>query len=186
MTALATISPSESSRALTQAATGAESVATEPRRRRTIDRAYISAMAHIENLDRKYQRPATTPLLPAAPVEQVIVLQDWEGVVEEVRDDDFVARLMDKTAAKKFDSEAAEIPKSEVDMDDIDLVKPGAIFYLTVFRRVLRNGRQERITRLIFRRLPAWTPSMLKSVEDRANSWKTFFGVGKSNSTMAG
>ena len=186
MSALATTSLSESVTSFTQSGTGAESIAAEPRRRRTIDRAYVDAITHIENLDRKGQKFATGPLLRTAPVEQVIVLQDWEGVVEEVREDDFVARLMDKTAGQKFDSEAAEIPKSEVDRDDIELLKPGAIFYLTVFRRVARNGRQERITRLIFRRLPAWTQTMLKSVGDRANSWKSFFGVGKSAPSTSG
>ena len=112
-------------------------------------------------------------------------MQDWEGVVEEVRENDFVARLIDKTAKAKFDSEAAEIPKEEIDSDDMELLKPGAIFYLTVFRRVMPNGRQERATRLIFRRLPAWTPTMLKSVESRASKWKSFFGVGKGASSAA-
>jgi hypothetical protein len=139
----------------------------------------------IEEL-RSTRSASAVETLRVAARERLVVLQDWEGVVEEVRKDDFFARLRDRTSGSNFDAEAAEIPISEVDSDDLPLLKPGAIFYLTIYRRILESGRHERTTRMFFRRLPAWTPTMLQSVKDRADRWKSFFSVAKSKSSSAG
>lgn len=113
--------------------------------------------------------------------ERLEVLKDWEGVVDEVSSDHFVARLLDRRGASKVDTDAAEIPYSEVNKDDLPLVKVGAIFYLTVYRVLTQpHGRT---TRLYFRRLPAWTPSVLASARTRAQRWKKRFSVAKSNAT---
>ena len=109
------------------------------------------------------------------------MLQDWEGVVEEVLGDSFVARLRDRSDTSEFDKELAEIPLDDVTPDERPLLKPGAIFYLTIYRRVF--PRHERATRLVFRRLPAWTDSMLKSVEVRANHLENFFRAAQEQGT---
>ena len=111
--------------------------------------------------------------------ERLQVLMDWEGVVEEVHEDDFTARLLNRRGHSKVDTEEAEIPFTEVQLDDLSLVQPGAIFYLTVFRSTTFAGQSRRTTSLYFRRLPSWTRSMLVSAEERAQRWKKHFGVGK-------
>jgi hypothetical protein len=167
-------------------------VISENDRENVVKRAFTGAHAiapftvgTIEELRSNRSASAVATLLGAAR-EHLVVLQDWEGVVEDVRNDDFFARLRDRTSGSNFDAEAAEIPISEVDADDLPLLKPGAIFYLTIYRRILESGRHERATRMFFRRLPAWTPSMLQSVKERADRWKNFFSVAKSKSSSAG
>jgi hypothetical protein len=127
------------------------------------------------------------PELPDSPQEStnetLQVLKDWEGVVDEVNADGFVARLMDRQNRAGIDTHVAEIPFSEVIHDDLALVQPGAIFYLTIYRSIAAHGQHERTTRLYFRRLPAWTPTLLKSARERADRWKTLFHVGKNLST---
>jgi hypothetical protein len=160
-------------------------IISESARANVVSRAFTFANARaIEELLPNRSASAVEKLA-AASRERLVVLQDWEGVVEKVSDDVFLARLRDRTSGSIFDAEAAEIPISEVDADDLPLLKPGAIFYLTIYRRILESGRNERTTRMFFRRLPAWTPSMLQSVKDRAGRWKSFFGVAKSKSSSA-
>ncbi|SRR6266700_2078094 len=115
--------------------------------------------------------------------ETVQVLKDWEGVVDEVNADGFVARLLDRQNRAGIDTHAAEIPFSEVAPDDLPLVQPGAIFYLTIFRSIAAHGQHERTTRMYFRRLPTWTPALLKSARERADRWKKLFHVGKNITT---
>jgi hypothetical protein len=131
------------------------------------------------------QEQAPRTLKPQAGVaysERLEVLMDWEGVVEEVGDDDFTARLMDRRSSSKVDTDTVDIPFAEVQLDDLSLVEPGAIFYLTIYRSTSR-GQTRRTTSLYFRRLPSWTHSMLASAEDRAQRWKKSFGVGKDSVT---
>jgi hypothetical protein len=113
--------------------------------------------------------------------EKLQVLKDWEGVVDEVGPDYFMARLLDRRGASKVDTEAAKIPFTEVSKDDLPLVKEGAIFYLTVYR--VLTPPHGRTTRLFFRRLPAWTPSVLASARTRADRWKKRFGVAESRAS---
>ena len=100
--------------------------------------------------------------------EKFSVLQDWEGVVERVGAEVFSATLRDRTQNESYATEAAELPIADVSDDDRELLRPGAIFYLTVGRVTRASGRQDRVGRLVFRRLPAWTESTLRRAEERA------------------
>ena len=121
--------------------------------------------------------------LPTSPQQStnkaLQILKDWEGVVDEVNEDGFVARLMDRQSRGGIDTHVAEIPFSEVTQDDRPLVQHGAIFYLTIYRSIAAHGQHERTTRLYFRRLPAWTPTLLRSARQRADRWKKLFHVGQ-------
>jgi len=108
-----------------------------------------------------------------------ITLQDWEGFVETLEDDYFIARLRSRSAGENADSnEIAEIPNSEVDADDRDLLKIGAIFYLTVRRRILITGRHEIASQIVFRRLPAWSKGALAKIDSEATALADFFAAG--------
>jgi hypothetical protein len=143
---------------------------------RSADRIVGRAVREIEQ-DQALRTPEPQEGMALSGRQQI--LMDWEGVVEEVRDDDFTARLLDRRDASKVDTHSVEIPFTEVQLDDISLVRPGAIFYLTIYRSTSRAGQTRRTTTLYFRRLPSWTQSMLASAEDRAQRWKKSFGVGK-------
>jgi hypothetical protein len=106
--------------------------------------------------------------------ENFSVLQDWEGVVETVDAETFTARLRDRTNNESYAAEKAELPISDISDDDLELLRPGAIFYLTIGRLTRPNGRQDRLGRLVFRRLPGWTESTLRRAEQRAERLRRF------------
>jgi hypothetical protein len=106
--------------------------------------------------------------------EKFLVLQDWEGVVDSIGPETFTARLRDRTNKETYASEIAELPIADVSDDDRELFQPGAIFYMTVGRVTRASGRQDRVGRLVFRRLPAWTESTLRRAEERAERLSRF------------
>ena len=110
------------------------------------------------------------------PEYQSVVLQDWEGVIETVDNESFAARLRDLTINERYPSEMVEIPIEDVSEDDLELLRVGAVFYLTVGRLKHRNGRQERFGRIVFRRLPSWTSSAVRRAKERAERFANFLG----------
>ena len=96
-------------------------------------------------------------------------LQEWEGRVVAVYDDEFVALLVDVTAAEAssqsegdIEDEEAVIPISEVDEHDLKHLREGGIFRWVIGYGYLPGGRRRRISDIVFRDLPAVT------VHDRA------------------
>jgi len=115
------------------------------------------------------KNPKSPPEVP-----QDRILQDWEGIVETVGDENFTARLRDLTNEENYPSEIAELPIEDISDDDQELLKVGAVFYLTVGRSIRPNGRQQRFGRIVFRRLPGWTSSTLHRAEKRAKRLSRF------------
>lgn len=97
--------------------------------------------------------------------ENFLVLQDWEGAVDSIGPETFTARLRDRTNKETYASEIAELPIADVSDDDRELLQPRAVFYMTIGRVTRASGRQDRVGRLVFRRLPAWTASTLHRAE---------------------
>jgi len=80
----------------------------------------------------------------------VNTLQEWEGLVDAVDGENFVARLRDLTNSKNPE-EIATIPLSEVDPCERERVIPGALFHLFIgYTR--RGGSQRRETFTYFRK----------------------------------
>jgi hypothetical protein len=89
--------------------------------------------------------------------ERFEVLKNWEGVVTAVERKSFfaMARLVDSELDRAED-------ELEIDFDNVlsserSLVQEGAVFYLTVGKRYPEGGRPEKVTKLIFRRMPRWS-----------------------------
>lgn len=78
-------------------------------------------------------------------------LQEWEGFVETVEEDGFVARLKDLTSPKQS-VETAEIPSSVVDREDRNRIAPGAVFRMTVGVAVTDHGNRINDAVIYFRR----------------------------------
>ena len=114
------------------------------------------------------------------------VLQDWEGVVERVEEDIFVARLRDMTANEVYPGEIAELPVRDVSEDDRELLQVGAVFYMTVGYYVWASGRRERFGRIVFRRLPGWTAAALERAGERAHRITRFLRPDGENSGASG
>jgi hypothetical protein len=94
-------------------------------------------------------------------------LQEWEGVVLAVGQAAFSARISDGSGDHA--DEEVELSREEVSEADFTLLTPGAIFYWTIgYRQRLPAGTRERVSRLRFRRLPAWSTRELAEARDRA------------------
>lgn len=77
-------------------------------------------------------------------------LQEWEGLVTELHETGFLARLRDLTCQSATE-ELAEIPLDEIDVADRNNIAVGAIFHLIV-GYTKRSGSQRRETMIYFRR----------------------------------
>jgi hypothetical protein len=93
-------------------------------------------------------------------------LQAWEGIVMEVMDNTFLARLIDLTNTGT--DEEAEFPIEEVSEEDKPLVKLGAIFYWDIGYHTSYSGQRTRISLIRFRRLPAWTQREIDAAKQQA------------------
>lgn len=112
------------------------------------------------------------PLPPAAYQRSVSsdssVIQLWEGKVIDVDQDLGLMRVLLDAKMGKVPSHTGEIELQWVSDQDMDLVRPGAIFYLTLYKRTKR-GSIENAQELRFRRLPSWTRQQIAQVERDAN-----------------
>src|SRR5262245_45256350 len=83
-----------------------------------------------ESLEMDTVIPAPVLAFPSAPLPppQFRALQKWEGVVLEVGDNSFTARLVDQSNPNTNDEEV-ELSLEEISPDDLVLLAPGAIFY---------------------------------------------------------
>ncbi len=110
---------------------------------------------------------------PVEEAERMIALQSWEGVVLDVGETTFTARLADATADHA--EEQVELSTEELSDFDLALLEPGAIFYWTIGYRLLRGSR-ERVSRIRFRRLPAWNRRQLHEARERAGALRRDLG----------
>lgn len=105
-----------------------------------------------------------------------IPLQEWEGLVLEVRaDGGFVARLTDVAAQGQSVEEEAEFPATEINDDDRPLVVAGAIFRWTVGFLRSSAGTRKRTSQVVFRRLPQWTKNDLARADKQADELSGYF-----------
>ncbi len=96
-----------------------------------------------------------------------IPIQIWEGTVTEVdRANDTMQVVLDAKMGQ-IPRHAGEIELQWVAEQDQDLVRPGAVFYLTLFKRTKR-GSIENSQELRFRRRPSWSAEQLRQVKKDA------------------
>ena len=97
-----------------------------------------------------------------APADTLHALQEWEGYVLEIRPQDVVARLIDLTAGALQEEEEAVIPLAEISDDDVAKMREGSIFRWVIGYKRTEVGTKERVSRIVFRDLPAMTKSDLQ------------------------
>ncbi|UPU35023.1 hypothetical protein M1B72_16425 [Geomonas paludis] len=93
-----------------------------------------------------------------------VSLQKWEGVVTDVTEKTFVAKLVD---LKTEDDEFAEIPKDEVTEEDLLLLRRGAIFYWNIGYSYT-SGTKTRASLVRFKRMPRLTKKEEDAAQERA------------------
>ena len=104
------------------------------------------------------------------PVPQVSfhLLQEWEGHVIEIGEDDFTVRLLDLTAGSSHEEEEAVIPLSEISEDDLKRLRLGSIFRWVMGYERSASGTKQRVSRIVFRELPVATKQDIAEAEKRA------------------
>jgi hypothetical protein len=104
---------------------------------------------------------------PTTQEARSVSLQKWEGVVLEVMQETFLARLVDLTNQNV--EEDAEFDLEEISKGDRDFVKPGAIFYWSIGYLDSRSGQRTRASVIRFRRLPAWSKQEIEAANREAD-----------------
>lgn len=110
---------------------------------------------------RRSERPRLCLPLPepvfSASDTSFVALQEWEGYVIAINDDDFEARLLDLTARAKREEEEATIPYSEISEKERNEMRLGSIFRWTIGYESTSSGTRRRISQIVFRDLPVVT-----------------------------
>ena len=102
--------------------------------------------------------------------------QEWEGVVTSVTAETFVANLVDIKGITG--DEVAEIYLDQVSDFDVELVRPGSVFYWGIGQRESHDGQRENTSLIRFRRLPGWTEAEIAAVKKRAAELANYFLAG--------
>lgn len=90
-------------------------------------------------------------------------LQIWEGTVVEVDRTTGTMQVLLDAKMGQMPQHTGEIEIKWVDEQDQDLVRPGAVFYLTLFKRT--KPSVENAQELRFRRRPAWSATQIEQIE---------------------
>ncbi len=128
-------------------------------------------------------------VLPVAPLQlahlhhlqlksRLEVLQSWEGIVIDIDEErgEFKARLSDLTNRGGDESEAI-FDKRDVGANEIDLLRVGGIFQWLVGYRKHSYGQMERVSAIVFRRLPAWHAEDLARAQSEGEAIAAAFGA---------
>jgi hypothetical protein len=127
------------------------------------------------------QYPQATRVFPPE-----VVLQEWEGQVQEVGERYFTARLVDLTEGSNVETEESELPLDNLVEADRALLKPGVIFRWIIGYR-WEDGEKSCFTRVVIRRLPIWTEREIKSADkEAAELHHALFGNANQRATSAG
>ena len=107
--------------------------------------------------------PLLVPRVEPAPATRSFhALQEWEGHVTAIRKTEFCALLVDVTAGASSEEEEAWIPRAEISDDDTRRLRVGDIFRWVIgYER--ECGMKRRVSQIIFRDLPALTPSDIEA-----------------------
>jgi hypothetical protein len=98
-----------------------------------------------------------------------VVLQLWEGRVGAINAEE---GYMDAVLTAKIgdvEDHVAELSLQFVCDQDLDLLQPGAIFYLTLSRRTLKSGSVKMEHELRFRRRPQWSRLQVEAINADAD-----------------
>lgn len=119
-------------------------------------------------------RSASVALFPDEPRARSVeasfyALQEWEGYVIDISEDTFTARLMDLSATDGLEEEA-DFPIADLSSVDQSELRLGAIFRWSIGYRKTCGGSKERVSRIVFRRLPAWTEAELERSHQQAEA----------------
>lgn len=121
-----------------------------------------------QSSQKTFEPPIANVWLPT--IADTTPLQIWEGTVLNVNFEDNVMNVLLNAKMEQVPKHTADIDFEWVSDQDMDLVRPGAIFYLTLYKRTKQGGSIENSQELRFRRLLSWSPMELKRIEEQAST----------------
>lgn len=130
------------------------------------DKSPSFPLTSTQSLQRSFESPIPTVWSPTK--ADSTPLQIWEGTVLKADHASGVMYVLLDAKMGQVPRHTAEIDLEWVADQDADLVGPGAVFYLTLFKRTKR-GSIENSQELRFRRRPSWSSSQLKRIDEDAS-----------------
>lgn len=125
-----------------------------------------TAPDRVEAPQKRFEPPLARKMLPSDVSANSTPLQIWEGTVVEVDHATGTMQVLLDAKMGQMPKHTGEIDLEWVDDQDQDLVRPGAVFYLTLFKRT--KPSVENAQELRFRRRPAWSASQIEQIENDA------------------
>jgi hypothetical protein len=110
---------------------------------------------------------------------QTVPLQVWEGRVVSVDLESQTMEVFLSSTLGGYEAHTGDIDLQWVSEQDKDLVIPGAVFYLTLFKRSKR-GTVENSQELRFRRQPNWSKPQLALISKGADALLAKMGTPRS------
>jgi len=98
----------------------------------------------------------------------IAVVQQWEGVVSAISDEEFTARLHDITDPTN-PAEEGDFLIEDLNESSRSLLKKGAVFRWITGYKGGKTSTRFRVSQITFRQLPAWTASELAEADSKAN-----------------
>jgi len=119
--------------------------------------------------DVRVRVPAISRISKVSEGALTAVMQIWEGTVISIDESKqyMSVKLIDR--AGLIPAHTADVDLEWVAQQDVDLVKPGAIFYWTIYKETKR-GTVKNSEELQFRRLPYWTKKQVEQLYKDADS----------------
>ena len=89
-------------------------------------------------------------------------LQEWEGYVIAISDDQFKVRLVSITGGPTSDTEEVALPISDLSQEERGLLKLGAVLRWVIGYEITKSGRRRKASQIVVRQLPKWTKRELE------------------------
>jgi hypothetical protein len=120
-------------------------------------------------------QPRAVVKMPELP--RFVAVQEWEGFVVDISHEtaEFTARLANLTDDSDYLEEEVTLALDEIDEDDRELVKVGAVFRWIVGYQQAKFARRESVSSIVFRRLPAWTAEDISRARARGEALANAF-----------
>ena len=109
--------------------------------------------------------PFPPPSAPPSRRATIHALQEWEGNVVEIGENEIVARLVDLTAGHTHETDEAIIPMAEISESDASRLVVGGIFRWVIGYERSPAGTRKRVSQIVFRDLPRITDTDLRQGE---------------------
>ena len=136
---------------------------------------------HVDGQGNGIPRNGGADILPPAvepvPTSSLHALQEWEGYVTDIGDDEFSARLLDVTAGDAVEREDAVIPLEEVSAEDRQRMEPGSIFRWVIGYERSVGGTRRRVSQIVFLDLPPITDRDVEHGREWADWLRTQWGL---------